>query len=136
MVDWLVVNAEEASWLGERIGTAGNPASLHAALGVGVVRTSGAQGVSASNAEGNWFLEAVPVEAVDATGAGDCFTGVFAAALDRGAELPTALRRANLAAALSCTRPGSQASLPHATEIEEALATSPSPTTRQAQISD
>ena len=48
----------------------------------------------------------------DTTAAGDCFTGVLAAALDRGLSIAEALRRANLAAALCCTRVGTQASLP------------------------
>ena len=136
MVDWLVVNADEAGWLGEHIGTAANPASLHAALGAGVVRTRGPQGTSATNADGNLFVDALQIEVADTTGAGDCFIGVFAAALDRGANLSDALRRANVAAALSCTRRGSQASLPSRDEIDAALPDSPKPTDKQREIQD
>ena len=92
-----------------------------------MVRTRGPQGVAVTSQEGNLFLEAMKVAAVDATGAGDCFIGVFAAALDRGATVSDALRRANVAAALSCTRRGSQASLPNAVEIDDALSDCPTP---------
>jgi len=52
--------------------------------------------------------------------------GVLAAALDRGAALPDAMRRACAAAALACTRTGAQAALPDAAETDALLA-SPSP---------
>jgi sugar/nucleoside kinase (ribokinase family) len=52
---------------------------------------------------------AVPV--VDTTGAGDCFTGGFLAALYRGATLKEASRLANACGALSTSRMGSVAGL-------------------------
>jgi ribokinase len=127
LVDWLVVNQDEAAWLGEQVGAGANAAALRVALGCGVVRTLGVQGVEASAAEGTLRLDRFPVAAVDSTGAGDCFLGVFAAALDRGAALPQAMRRANVAAALSCTRCGSQGSVPVTAEIDAALDRSPMP---------
>jgi ribokinase len=117
-VDWLVANAEEAAWLGEHLGVAADAAALHAALGVGVVRTRGAQGIDAASLAGTIRLDALKLDVVDTTGAGDCFVGVFAAALDRGASLEAALRRANVAAGLSCLREGSQRSLPTTAEID------------------
>ena len=54
----------------------------------------------------------------DTTGAGDCFTGVLAAALDDGEAFPEALWRAMLAATLSCTREGAAVSFPDAEEID------------------
>ena len=72
------------------------------------------------------LVAAVPVRVVDSTGAGDCFAGVLAAALDRGAALPDAMRRACAAAALACTRTGAQAALPDAADTDALLA-SPSP---------
>jgi sugar/nucleoside kinase (ribokinase family) len=44
-------------------------------------------------------VPAVPVDAVDTTGAGDVHTGVFLAGLLRGASAPEAARRANAVAA-------------------------------------
>jgi ribokinase len=135
-LDWLVVNLDEAGWLGEHVGTAANAASLRAALGCGVVRTRGVQGFETAGEGGLLRSEAVKVDAVDTTGAGDCFLGVFAAALDRGEALPVALRRANVAAALSCTRPGGQGSMPIAGEIDAAWPGSPEPTDREAEMQE
>ena len=121
MVDWLVVNATEAAWLSGRLGCADDAASLHAALGVGVVRTDGAEGATAASDGRALAVAGRPVDVVDTTGAGDCFTGVFAAALDRGQALPDALHRATAAAALCCTRPGAQDAQPNRTETDAAL---------------
>ena len=92
------------------------------ALGVGVVRTLGERGAELATRAGSLAIPAHQVEAVDTTAAGDCFMGVLAAAVDRGAALPDALRRAATAAALACTRHGSQGSLPFAAETDAMLA--------------
>lgn len=52
------------------------------------------------------------VDAVDTTGAGDVFCGVFTAGLARGAEDRDALREAVAASALACTRIGAQSGTP------------------------
>ena len=120
-LDLLVVNEDEAAWLGAHIGRADDAASLHIALGVGVVVTLGGAGVQAVTDQGSFKLAGQKITAVDTTGAGDCFTGVLAAALDRGLALADALRRANAAAALCCTRAGTQGSMPVAAETDAAL---------------
>ncbi len=61
---------------------------------------------------------AVPVKAVDTTGAGDAFIGSFAYALAKGSSLPDAIRFANLAAALSVTKVGTQTSFPSLADVE------------------
>jgi ribokinase len=120
-VDVLVLNEEEAAWLAARLSTKANATALHAALGVAVVTTLGGDGVEASSADGMWWVNAAPIKVVDTAAAGDCFTGVLAAGLDRGLEFGAALRRANTAAALCCTRRGTQASLPMAEETDAAM---------------
>ena len=55
------------------------------------------------------------------TGAGDCFVGVLAAALLRGATMPEAMRRAAVAASLACTIVGAMPSFPTRQSIDEAL---------------
>lgn len=118
-IDVLVVNEHEAAWLSNHIAAAPDAAGLSTALGVAVVRTLGEAGVEwAGNGAGQIAAHAVAV--VDSTAAGDCFTGVMAAGLDRGLALADAVARANRAAALCCTRPGSQRSLPRMAEIEAA----------------
>ncbi len=70
--------------------------------------------------------EAIPVasfaiKAVDTTAAGDAFNGALAVALARGDELIEAVRFANAAGALACTRLGAQPSLPTRDEVENLL---------------
>ena len=118
----LLVNEHEAAWLAGHLGCTADAAGLRRALsGVGVVRTLGEAGAEWSAAEGEGRVASRQVHVVDTAGAGDCFAGVLAAALSRGAPLAIAVARANTAAALSCTRLGTQASLPGAAEIEAAL---------------
>jgi ribokinase len=61
-------------------------------------------------------IPGVLVQAVDASGAGDAFCGALAAYLAEGDSLVTAATRANRVAALSVTRPGTQASFPRRDE--------------------
>ena len=61
------------------------------------------------------------VEAIDTTGAGDCFAGWFAAELAAGRSLEDAARRANAAAAISVTRAGAGPSVPTKSEVESFL---------------
>ncbi|MBV8592520.1 MAG: ribokinase [Acetobacteraceae bacterium] len=119
--DLLVINEDEAACLANRLGSGVDAGALHAALGVTVIRTLGGEGAEAADNDGLIRLPASPVEVVDTTGAGDCFVGVLGAALDKGIALAQALRRAGTAAALSCTRRGTQSSLPTAAEIDAAL---------------
>ena len=119
-VDLLVVNETEAEWLALQNGGAADVAGLHAALGVGVVRTLGERGAEWAARDGCGKIAAHPVTAIDTTAAGDCFTGVLAAALDRGLDMATAISRASVAAGLCCSRAGSQNSLPHANETDVA----------------
>ncbi|MGW1681976.1 carbohydrate kinase family protein [Saccharopolyspora sp. NPDC002376] len=64
---------------------------------------------------------ALRVSAVDATGAGDCFVGAYAAELERGAAPEQAARFAATAAGLSCTKPGARAGLPSRDAVAEHL---------------
>ncbi len=118
LLDLLVVNEDEAETLAALLGCTRDAGALHAALGVRVIRTLGAEGAEAATADGQVHVAAPRVRAVDTTAAGDCFVGVLAAALERGLDLPDAMRRACTAAALACTVAGSQQSLPDAAAID------------------
>lgn len=120
-LDLLLVNEDEAGWLGQRLGTAGDARALAANLGISVVRTLGGAGVEAAAGGEEMRLSAYPVQVVDTTAAGDCFAGVLGAALDRGQALRRALERAVVAAGLSCAKAGSQRSLPAAAETDAAI---------------
>jgi 2-dehydro-3-deoxygluconokinase len=61
------------------------------------------------------------VKTVDATGAGDCFDGAFAARTVAGDDLFTAARYANAAAALATTGFGAVAPLPRDADVRALL---------------
>ncbi len=77
-----------------------------------VVLKMGHQGVLASDGQQCQHIAAMPVKAVDATGAGDCFGGNLLARLCLGDTLAQALRYANAAAALAVQGFGAVAPLP------------------------
>lgn len=117
----LTVNETESAWLAAHLGCGDSAAALHARLGVAIVRTLGGDGLEAASDEGVTVLPAHRIVPADTTAAGDCFVGVLAAALDRGATLNEALERGTAAAALCCMKPGSQTSLPLAAETDAFL---------------
>lgn len=80
---------------------------------VHLVVTDGPKGWTLFGPDGERYSgEALAVSAVDSTGAGDCFVGVYCAQLDRGAEPVHAAAFASVAAGLSCTRHGARDGLP------------------------
>jgi ribokinase len=84
-----------------------------------VIVTLGEAGALIVTPEGKESVPGRQVRAVDTTGAGDCFTGVLAAALAEGQSLKEAAAAANLAASLSVQRLGATAS-PSRSELERA----------------
>jgi len=82
-----------------------------------VLATCGARGVCWSSAAGPRWFPAPKVKAVDTVGAGDCFSGTFAATVADGKSVEQAVRFAITAAAICVTRPGAQSSMPKRREI-------------------
>ncbi len=121
-LDILIVNETEAAMLADRLGCDASAAALHAHLGVTIIRTLGGEGMEVAAKALHRHIPARRIVPVDTTAAGDCFVGVLAAALDRGLALEPALHRASAAAALCCTRAGSQGSAPWAAETDAMLA--------------
>ncbi|MBM3537676.1 MAG: ribokinase [Alphaproteobacteria bacterium] len=119
-VDVLVANEIEAAAL-----IAAAPSALAQrlaeALKITVIVTLGEKGAVAAGPQGGWQIGTLPIKPVDTTAAGDQFTGVLAASIDRGLPLRDALRRASVAAGLACLVPGAQPSLQHAAAIEARL---------------
>ncbi len=95
--------------------------SLISRPGQHVVVTLGPAGCLHVTADDQERIAGFRMEAVDTIGAGDCFCGVLAAALDDGAGIVDALRRANAAAALSVTRKGAGESAPRRAEVDALL---------------
>lgn len=112
----LAMNAGEAEQL-----FAGVPGDLPVQ---GLLITRGAEGAEyRCLTTGQVFSQpSFKVSPVDTTGAGDTFTGYFAAALDQGADIPAALRLASAAAALKVTRAGAGDAIPTRAEVEAFLA--------------
>src|SRR5690606_592579 len=85
------------------------------------------EGSVAAKGEQVWAQPALAVEAVDSTGAGDAFCGIFAARLQAGDAWTKALRFASTGASLSCLGLGAQAGMPFIEDIEAAIARVPAP---------
>ncbi len=87
-------------------------ADVFLAAGVkNVILKLGGKGCLFKNAEETICLPALPVDAVDATGAGDNFVAAFAAELLRGSSVPEALRFANACGAICTTAIGAATAL-------------------------
>ena len=123
LTDLCIPNETEAELLtGQRVTTpeeAKAAAEILQQRGAGAVLvTLGERGVVVVD-EGWEHIPAPPVRAVDASGAGDAFIGSLAVFLLEGLSLRQAAQCANRVAALSVTRPGTQASFPTRAEIDD-----------------
>jgi 2-dehydro-3-deoxygluconokinase len=100
-----------------------NIAAHFLALGAGaVILTLGRDGAFVADARQRVRIPGFTVEAVDATGAGDAFTGALLSELAAGRSLVVAARFANAAAALSTLDYGAIAPLPDRRKVEAFLA--------------
>jgi ribokinase len=84
-----------------------------------VIMTLGANGALLAGNGTAKHITGFPVEARDTTGAGDAFIGSFAYSLASGADPETAIRKANLYAALSTLKVGTQQSFVSRQEFEQ-----------------
>jgi ribokinase len=87
--------------------------------GIAVVVTLGSDGALVVEDDQVEHVPAIPVVAVDATGAGDAFCGALADGLARDLGLVAATRWAVRVAGLATTRWGAQPSMPSREEVEE-----------------
>ena len=114
LVDVLVVNEHEAQQL-----------AVHSLALPCVITTLGADGAEV-RVRGEESVRIPPrrTVVVDATGAGDTFTGVLAAELASGSEPALAATRATVGASLSVERMGAMPSIPTGAEIDAAMSAS------------
>jgi len=116
VTDWLIPNEVEFKQF-----TGSNPESFNLAkfrAGKNSVITVGSAGAILISDAGE--IKQIPTEsvnAVDTTGAGDCFIGSFAYALGCGLDPASAAQFACRIASISVTRKGAQSSYPSAAEI-------------------
>lgn len=86
-----------------------------------IIATLGVRGALAVTLDSETLVPGRKVLAVDTTGAGDCFVGSLSARLAAGDDLATAMRYANVAASIACTRIGTGTAMPVAEEVRAAL---------------
>jgi ribokinase len=128
LADILIVNQSElAYYAGAALEPDGGRAVALArrlidGAGQWVIVTLGAAGVLAVSADEAFETPGRPASVVDTTGAGDCFCGALAVALDEGQTLREALVFANVAASLSVGKAGAAGSMPSREAVEAALA--------------
>lgn len=131
LLDYLIVNSIEARQIASRLGlpAENNAAKLAHSLAVAgqltCIVTLGKNGAIAVTKTGEAMgvptLKLEPEEMVDVSGAGDAYCGTFAAAIHDGKSLSESMRRASVAATLTCTKFGAQPSLPYSDDIEQRL---------------
>jgi ribokinase len=86
-----------------------------------IVETRGPEGVIIRRDDQETRVAAPTVEAIDTTGAGDCFNGVFAAGLAEGMDVVGAAERGAAAAAISVTKVGAREGMPTRDELNRFL---------------
>lgn len=92
-----------------------------AGLAPSVVVTLGSKGLVWKNRDGAGRTPAFQVDAVDTTGAGDVFHGVFTAGIALGWTWEKTLQFANAAGALACTKFGGRPAIPTMDEVKTFL---------------
>jgi ribokinase len=80
--------------------------------------TMAAAGAVLVSADEVVHFDAIPVNAVDTTAAGDAFAGYLGASIALGYELPDSIGRAIAAGALTVTKRGASPSLPQQDEVD------------------
>jgi len=127
LCDYITPNETETAALTgvpvSNVDDARRAADLLLKKGVGtVIVTLGEQGALLHGATQSVFVPAFRCgRVVETAGAGDGFTGGFAAALARGEEPLAAMRFASALAGISVTRAGTAPSMPKLAEINEVL---------------
>jgi ribokinase len=113
-LDLLILNEGEAAQMMRETG------SDIGSFGVSdVLVTLGEKGCDWYGPSGLAHFDAIPVEALDTTGAGDTFAGYVLACLDRGQPMEQAIRTAIQASALMVTRRGTADVIPDLKDVQD-----------------
>jgi 2-dehydro-3-deoxygluconokinase len=123
LCDWFLPSLDEAVQLSGKEQPDAILDWCHAQGAPVVALKMGGDGVWVSTGEARERIAGMRVNAIDATGAGDCFDGAFAARLVAGDTPFAAGRYANAAAALATTGYGAVAPLPRHADVAALLAT-------------
>lgn len=128
MADWALPGLDDAKLLFGRDDPSHIVDACHALGSAIVVVKLGPDGCVVSDGVRREHIDGVRVAAIDATGAGDCFDGAFAARMVAGDDAFTAARYANAAAAIATTGYGAVAPLPRAADVDRLAPVSSVPT--------
>ncbi|GJL85230.1 MAG: ribokinase [Micavibrio sp.] len=128
-LDYLVVNQEQAHQLAKKLGLNVEDNALKMAQGLSkqgglnCIITIGDRGGMAVTKDGTgWSVEALPIEnMIDHSGAEDSYSGTLAACIQAGLPLPRAMKRASIAASLTCTKKGVQSAFPTLDDIDKRI---------------
>ena len=126
LLDYLIPNETEASFL---VGfpVTDPPSAMRAAQELlrrgmkAAIIKMGEQGACYASPQGEEFLPAFRVKAVDTVAAGDAFNAAFAVALAEGKELRDAVTWGMAAGAVAVTKPGAQDAMATREEVEAML---------------
>lgn len=113
-LDFLILNSVEAQQLETALDV-----SIEELEVADIVITLGARGARWVGREINQSFDAIKVDPIDTTGAGDTFTGYVLAGLDRGLTMGQSISLAMRAAALMVMRMGTADVIPDLKEVEE-----------------
>ncbi len=117
-VDYLVASEKFALQYAGEVNAALNQLAKIAPV---VVITLGEKGLIWQKGEETGSLNALKVDAIDTTGAGDAFHGAFAAALAQDMSWQDILAYASVAGSLCCTKIGARQGLAWQTDVEQSL---------------
>jgi len=117
LCDWFLPGLDEGRLLSGRTDADAVVDWCHERGAPVVVMKHGAEGVIVSDGRRRQRIAGKVVRSVDATGAGDCFDGAFAARVLAGDDPFAAARYANAAAALATTGYGAVAPLPRDADV-------------------
>ncbi len=118
-VDYLIVNETELAFFSgqaqvsddiDNVTQSAKQIRHHAAQTI--IVTLGAKGIVCISNDEIFRINEISVEAVDTTGAGDCFAGAFAVAISEQMSIEDALIFANTAASISVQHLGAATSMP------------------------
>ncbi|RUM23866.1 ribokinase [Rhizobium vallis] len=116
-VSLLIINRPEAEALTGETSADRAADRLRARGAATVIVTLGSEGALVLDASSRLHIPAEKREAVDASGAGDCFAGTLAGLLAQRATLADAARLATRAAGIAVGRAGTLASFPTSAEL-------------------
>ena len=125
-LDYIILNEYEAETLAEFIGMSADDKwefarDLYNKYKITTIITLGAAGSICYDGKNEYEINTLCINAVDTIGAGDAFSGYFAAAIDQNKPIKDALGIAAVASCLACTKIGAMTALPTKFEVENLL---------------